>query len=145
MCTWPIFYPPSRFGRLVFPLIFKSFCGYKENQILEKWVKESSLICVYPHLGVRWAKQVQKLLIIFFFIVLWPLSCGIGYPKRLAFCGSYWVLVTIVMKNSFAFGKGKKAKILWNSAVAALFWVMWQERNLRIFEGKNTVTLRIVG
>ena len=72
---------------------------HKENQILEKWVKESSLICVYPHHGVRCAKQVLKLLIIFFFIVLWPLSCGVGYPKRLAFCGSYRVVVTLLLRR----------------------------------------------
>ena len=40
------------------------------------------------------------------------------------------------MENFYAFGKGKKAKTLWICAVAALFWVIWQERNL-IFEGKN--------
>lgn len=29
--------------------------------------------------------------------------------------------------------KKKKAKTLWICAVAALFWVMWQERDLLIF------------
>lgn len=48
------------------------------------------------------------------------------------------------MENTYVFGKRKmaktrkrkkkkKAKTLWICAVAALFWVMWQERDLLIF------------
>ena len=41
------------------------------------------------------------------------------------------------METSYAFGKGRKAKPLWICAVAALFGVVWQERNLLILEEKT--------
>ena len=31
-------------------------------------------------------------------------------------------------------GGGKKAKVLWGCSVLAIFWVLWMERNRRIFE-----------
>ena len=53
------------------------------------------------------------------------------------------------MENTYVFGKRKmaktrkkkKAKTLWICAVAALFWVMRQERDLLIFEGNNQIIL----
>ena len=48
-----------------------------------------------------------------------------------------WVIprscASLLMENFFAFGRGRKAKTLWKCAVAALFWVMWEERNVHIF------------
>ena len=41
----------------------------------------------------------------------------------------------------FAFGKGKKAKTLWGCGVLAVFWVVWMERNNRIFEDYGGVGL----
>ncbi|KAJ9700181.1 hypothetical protein PVL29_005821 [Vitis rotundifolia] len=34
------------------------------------------------------------------------------------------------------FGKSKRGLILWQNACIALIWVVWQERNVRIFEDK---------
>lgn len=34
------------------------------------------------------------------------------------------------------FGGKRKGVVLWNTTVAALFWVVWQERNRRIFSDK---------
>lgn len=41
------------------------------------------------------------------------------------------------MENPLAFGRVKKAKILWKCAGAALFWVRWEERNVHIFKEKS--------
>ena len=41
------------------------------------------------------------------------------------------------MEYSFAFGRGTKAKTLWKCAVAALFWVIWEEGNVCTFERKS--------
>ena len=37
----------------------------------------------------------------------------------------------------WGFGKNKKAVILWRCAFLALFWIIWFERNGRIFEDKE--------
>ena len=39
------------------------------------------------------------------------------------------------------FGRGKKAKVLWGSSVLAVIWVIWMERNRRIFEDYKGVGL----
>lgn len=67
--------------------------------------------------------------------VLWPQTCGIGFAKRLTFCRSYWVLVTLFLwRIPSLLVKGQKVTILWNCAVAGLSWVMWQEKeNVLIF------------
>ena len=44
---------------------------------------------------------------------------------------------SLLMENPFAFVRGTKAKTLWKCAVAALCWVIWEERNVRIFKGKS--------
>ena len=33
------------------------------------------------------------------------------------------------------FGRSKRAKVLWSCVVFAIFWVIWLERNGRVFEG----------
>ena len=38
--------------------------------------------------------------------------------------------------NYKGFGKSKRGVILWQNACIALIWVVWQERNARIFEDK---------
>ena len=40
----------------------------------------------------------------------------------------------LFVQNHYGFGKGKKAKVLWGCSVLAIFWVLWMERNRRIFE-----------
>lgn len=37
----------------------------------------------------------------------------------------------------YGFGKNKKGKIIWNAAMVAIVWVIWKERNRRIFMGKD--------
>jgi len=41
------------------------------------------------------------------------------------------------MENIHTFGRGDKAKVLWKYVVLALLWVIWQERNSRIFEDRQ--------
>jgi hypothetical protein len=43
--------------------------------------------------------------------------------------------------SRLGFGRGKKAKILWGSSVLAVIWVIWMERNRRIFEDYRGVGL----
>ena len=38
--------------------------------------------------------------------------------------------------NYKGFGKSKRGVILWQNASIALIWVVWRERNARIFEDK---------
>ena len=38
----------------------------------------------------------------------------------------------------WGFGRNRKAAILWRCAFLALFWVIWIERNARIFEDKES-------
>ncbi|XP_040371882.1 uncharacterized protein LOC112192237 isoform X2 [Rosa chinensis] len=40
----------------------------------------------------------------------------------------------LLREKPLAFGKGKKAKTLWGCGVLAVCWVVWLERNRRIFE-----------
>jgi hypothetical protein len=40
-----------------------------------------------------------------------------------------------------SFGRGKKAKVLWGSSLLAVIWVIWMERNRRIFEDYRGVGL----
>lgn len=40
-----------------------------------------------------------------------------------------------------AFGKGKKAQVLWGCWLSAAIWVVWMERNKRIFEAYSGVEL----
>lgn len=43
----------------------------------------------------------------------------------------------LLMENVDDFGKGRKAKTLWRSAVSAIFWVIWNERNSRISKSQE--------
>ena len=38
--------------------------------------------------------------------------------------------------NYKGFGKSKRGVILWQNACIALIWVVWRERNVKIFEDK---------
>ena len=38
--------------------------------------------------------------------------------------------------NYKGFGKSKRGIVLWQTACIALIWVVWRERNARIFEDK---------
>ena len=38
--------------------------------------------------------------------------------------------------NYKGFGKSKRGLVLWQNASIALIWVVWRERNARIFEDK---------
>ena len=38
--------------------------------------------------------------------------------------------------NYKGFGKSKRGIVLWQTACIALIWVVWQQRNARIFEDK---------
>ena len=48
-----------------------------------------------------------------------------------ASCGSF------LMENIHDFGKGDKAKVVWKCSILALLWVIWQDRNSRIFEDRQ--------
>jgi hypothetical protein len=48
-------------------------------------------------------------------------------------------LLTQTQNNQYGFGRGKKARVLWGCSVLAIFWVLWMERNRRIFEGYGGV------
>ena len=39
--------------------------------------------------------------------------------------------------NYKGFGKSKRGLVLWQNACIALIWVVWRERNVRIFEDKT--------
>ena len=43
--------------------------------------------------------------------------------------------------SRLGFGRGKKAKVLWGNSVLAVIWVIWMERNRRIFEDYKGVGL----
>lgn len=89
------------------------------------WLNIFGHICVSLALGVCCAKEVQKLLNLFLhcFVAskLWNRLCKEAniFSIILGSCDS------VLMKNSFAW---IKAKTPWKCAVAALFWVLWQER-----------------
>ena len=38
------------------------------------------------------------------------------------------------------FGKFKRCRVLWQTACIALIWVVWRERNARIFEDKVRIS-----
>ena len=42
-------------------------------------------------------------------------------------------MMTISYKG---FGKSKRGIVLWQTACIALIWIVWRERNVRIFEDK---------
>ena len=69
------------------------------------------------------------------------LQCEVAsylWHKLFSEVGVNWVpptqLSDLFSQNHSGFGKGKKAKVLWGCAVLAVFWVIWMERNRRIFE-----------
>ncbi|XP_024195633.1 uncharacterized protein LOC112198748 [Rosa chinensis] len=45
----------------------------------------------------------------------------------------------LLRENPIAFGKGKKARTLWGCGVLAVVWVIWMERNKRLFENYGGV------
>ena len=45
----------------------------------------------------------------------------------------------IMVHEPIDFGKNKMARVVWNNIVLAIMWVIWVERNSRIFVGKENV------
>jgi hypothetical protein len=43
-------------------------------------------------------------------------------------------ILALLSARSIGFGKCKKAKVLWGCSMLAVIWVLWLERNRRIFE-----------
>lgn len=73
------------------------------------------------------------------------LHCSVAlmlWQKIFSFGGEAWVMLGCV--RSFfdiqfrGMGRGKKARTLWNCAFMAVFWVVWLERNGRIFNDKKS-------
>lgn len=56
--------------------------------------------------------------------------------------GEEWVMPGCVESwltiHFWGFGRGKKAVVLWKCAFLVVFWVLWNERNSRIFEDKES-------
>lgn len=46
---------------------------------------------------------------------------------------------TYELARDTGFGKGKKAKALWGCSVLPVIWVVWMERNRRIFDDNSGV------
>jgi len=55
--------------------------------------------------------------------------------------GGVWVTprscYALLSTNFFGGGRSKKEKILWSCRLLAVFWVIWMERNKRIFDDVN--------
>ena len=76
-------------------------------------------------------------LVIAYFIVLWPQSCGIGYAKRLTFYESFRVLVTLFFwRIPMLLVKEKRPKLFGLCCGSSVLGNM-AGRNLLIFEGQN--------
>ena len=76
---------------------------------------------------------MERMKIIFFCNVRWPPISGRSYIGRLGWESPAQISARSVQNRS-GFGKGKKAKVLRGCGVLAVFWVLWMERNRRIFE-----------
>ena len=50
----------------------------------------------------------------------------------------------LFVQNLDGFGKGKKAKVLWGCGIFAILWVLWSERNRRIFEAYEGVGFEVL-
>ncbi|RVW92839.1 LINE-1 retrotransposable element ORF2 protein [Vitis vinifera] len=69
-----------------------------------------------------------------------PLTMGLWY-RLFQLTKIDWVpprsIFDMLSTNFNGFGSSKRGIVLWQAACIALLWVVWRERNARIFEGKT--------
>ena len=102
---------------------FLIFCGpwYKEKKMLDECFKESFLIFVSLLLVMWCTRKVQKLRVIFFLHCFVASKLCISYAKKLIFCASFRVLLTLFLWSIPVLVVEEKANTLWKCAVAALY------------------------
>lgn len=56
-----------------------------------------------------------------------------GSGSCLTFLGLYAQSNAILIEDLFGLGRGQKGKSMWKAIIIAILWVVWLERNQRIF------------
>ena len=88
-------------------------------------------------IGLYYVGGVERWVTTYFYIVhsLW--GRGIDFLYGLGWCGfSLGVFCDMMIISYMGFGNSTKGKTLWRIACLTLIWMVWQERNARIFEDK---------
>ena len=103
-----------------------------------KWSKKRIQICICLLLGVCYAGQKKRRLTNSSFIAALLENCGLVWYMTIGFS---WVWLAhckdIKAYEPKAFGKNKMTRVMWNNVVLAIMWLIWLERNYRIFVAKK--------
>lgn len=128
------FQPAHLFWKLRSQVKFKFMLGHwlLVNLTLVMLFKDGVLMCVCLLLGVSCAREMVKVRIICFYIVTTLSSCGLDCFRQLKSLGWCQLLVCLCFQSWFMLlEKVKKLECCGN---VRFFWVIWIERNRRIFE-----------
>ena len=97
------------------------------------WEDPTKLL-VLTFVSCVWSMENQQL--IFSYLVLWRWGCD----RLFQLAKMDWVplrnISDMMFINYKGFGISKRGIVLWQTACIALIWIVWWERNAKIFEDK---------
>ena len=97
------------------------------------WEDPTKLL-VLTFVSCVWSMENQQL--IFSYLVLWRWGCDRLFQLAKMDWVPLWNISDMMFINYKGFGISKRGIVLWQTACIALIWVMWRERNAKIFEDK---------
>ncbi|KAK9286213.1 hypothetical protein L1049_014598 [Liquidambar formosana] len=130
----PVFNPARMIWKAIVPLKVKilAWSTAHKRTNTNDWVqRKRPFVCLSPQWCVLCKKEGEFVDHLFLHcdisIALWQRLFNLA---NLSWVRPSYSLLEVEFRG---FGRSKRAKVLWSSVVLAIFWVIWIERNSRIF------------